>query len=155
MIRGKVARIMSDKKIALNVGEKDGVAAGMKFVIFAPRDEIVDPETGESLGGFRTRKATVRVTMVSERFCFAGPVARSRLLSTLFNAGVGEIESVESPLPIDQSQVEPIASGSSIRLGDVAEQLESPAQSDKEATTAKNSKEDPKPEDPGDASGDS
>jgi Flagellar assembly protein T, C-terminal domain len=134
---------MSDKQIALNVGEEHGVEAGMKFAIFAPKDEILDPQTGESLGEFRQRKATVKVTMVSKKFCFAGPVARSRFLSGFYKSMLagGEMESVESPLPVEKSQLEPLISGTSIRIGDLAEQVRAPVQNEERSSSSESDSE--------------
>lgn len=125
MIRGQVARIVSNRQIALNIGTTHGVEAGMRFAIFAPSDSIVDPETGENLGEFRHRKATVVVTTVAERFCFAGPPARNRFLTSLLG-GFEEETATSAPDPVllvDKSQVEPFPTGSAIRKGDRAEQI--------------------------------
>lgn len=73
-IRGKVAKILSDREVALNVGLEDNVERGMLFDILVPGDlEIVDPDTGQVLGQVERRrvKARVRVTSVEDKFCIA------------------------------------------------------------------------------------
>ncbi|MYC33336.1 MAG: hypothetical protein F4X64_09180 [Chloroflexi bacterium] len=72
-IRGKVARVISVRQVALNVGQSSGVEEGMLFDIVDPQQlEIRDPETNEMLGIIRPKaKARVRVFSVSEKFSLA------------------------------------------------------------------------------------
>jgi len=69
MIIGKVARILSDEEVFLNVGSEDGVTEGMEFVIFSVSegDRIIDPETGADLGAIETTKGRVKVHHVQNR----------------------------------------------------------------------------------------
>ena len=77
MIMGKVARILSDEEVVLNVGSEDGVTEGMEFVIFSvsEADRIVDPETGADLGAIETTKGRVNVHHVQDR------ISRARTLT--------------------------------------------------------------------------
>lgn len=76
-INGKVAAVIDDTTLVLNVGYQQGVREGMVFVIFAEHGDIADPETGESLGKWEMTKARVAVTHVQERICTArAPVVR-------------------------------------------------------------------------------
>lgn len=73
-IRGKVAKVLSDREVVLNVGRKHNVQTGMFFDIRAASDfEITDPDTGEVLGKIdRPRvKARVKVTSVEDKFAVA------------------------------------------------------------------------------------
>lgn len=70
-INGKVAAVIDDTTLVLNVGYQQGVGEGMVFVIFAEYGDIPDPETGESLGKWEMIKARVAVTHVQERMCTA------------------------------------------------------------------------------------
>jgi hypothetical protein len=67
MILGRVARIISEKEVVLNVGSDDGVTEGMEFVIYAEGDHIFDPQTGEDLGPIETVKSRVTVAHVMEK----------------------------------------------------------------------------------------
>ena len=49
-IAGKVAAIIDDTTLVLNIGADHGVVDGMAFAVFASHGEIVDPDSGESLG---------------------------------------------------------------------------------------------------------
>jgi hypothetical protein len=71
-IRGKVARILNEREIAINVGTAHGVFIGMCFdVIDAQDEEIKDPDTGEVLGSIERSKVKVEVTHVQEKLSVA------------------------------------------------------------------------------------
>ena len=83
-IRGKVARVLSTREIALNIGTAEGVTVGMHFDVMGVREDITDPDTGEKLGSLERPKVRVRVIYTQEKFSVAstyqmnlGPVARS------------------------------------------------------------------------------
>lgn len=73
-IRGKVAKVLSDREIVMNIGNKHNVQRGMFFDIRAAGDsEIIDPDTGEVLGEIDRPlvKARVKVTSVEDKFAVA------------------------------------------------------------------------------------
>ena len=71
-IRGKVARVLNAREVALNRGSNDGVEVGMIFnILSSAGSEIRDPDTGELLGSVELPKATVKVTMVQNRVSVA------------------------------------------------------------------------------------
>ena len=71
-IRGKVARVLSAREVALNKGSIDGVEIGMVFKILSPTGSpIQDPDTGELIGSVEMEKTSVKVTSVQERFSVA------------------------------------------------------------------------------------
>jgi hypothetical protein len=67
VIHGKVAAIIDDTTLVLNVGADQGVEEGMAFVVYAEHDEVRDPDTGEALGRWEAVKARVVVTHVQPR----------------------------------------------------------------------------------------
>ena len=69
VITGKVAAIIDDTTLVLNVGYEDGVKEGMAFAVFAEQRDIQDPDTGESLGKWEMGKARVAVVHVQARMC--------------------------------------------------------------------------------------
>ena len=69
IITGKVAAVIDDTTLVLNVGYRDGVHEGLVFVIFAEYQEIEDPDSGEALGKWEVVKARVVVDHVQERMC--------------------------------------------------------------------------------------
>ena len=71
-VRGKVAKILSEREVALNRGLLDGVELGMRFDILNPDfQEIRDPDTNEALGFIERPKSRVRVTLVYDRVAVA------------------------------------------------------------------------------------
>ena len=67
LIEGKVAQILSDKYLVVNVGAAAGVKVGMRFVVLARGEEVKDPATGEVLGQWEVPKGFLRATHVQER----------------------------------------------------------------------------------------
>lgn len=71
-VRGKVAKVLNHREVALNRGFADGVKLGMKFDILNPdSQEIRDPDTNEALGFIERPKSRVRVTQVQDRVSVA------------------------------------------------------------------------------------
>lgn len=70
-ITGKVAAIVDDTTLVLNVGSREGVREGQLFAIVASHAEIFDPDSGESLGAWESVKGRVVVTHVQERMATA------------------------------------------------------------------------------------
>ncbi len=81
-IRGKVARILNSRELAMNVGSEQGVRVGMKFDVMDPKgQDIEDPETREVLGSLERVKKRVEVVQVKER------ISRARTRSYRVNVG--------------------------------------------------------------------
>ena len=66
-IEGKVAKLLDDQTLILNVGRAHGVSQGMVFCIYAPVEDVKDPDTGESLGSWEAVKGYVQATHPQER----------------------------------------------------------------------------------------
>ena len=71
-IRGKVARVLNSRELALNIGTNHGVQVGMLFDVLAPNGESIrDPDTQTVLGSIERPKIRVKVTTVQERLSVA------------------------------------------------------------------------------------
>jgi len=71
-IRGKVARVLNAREIAINVGAARGVTVGMYFDVIDTHDEeIKDPDTEEVLGSIERPKVRVKITHVQEKLAIA------------------------------------------------------------------------------------
>lgn len=124
MIEGRVIRMIEEDRIIINVGKEAGVERNMTFGIYTPADDVVDPETGDKLGVVRQRKAVVVVQVVYDKFALAGPQTRIKTsLSGGLRPTIPRYETEAGSLPIDRSQLEPLPTGSSVRIGDTVEQL--------------------------------
>jgi len=79
-IEGKIAKIIDDQTLVINAGRAVGVTQGMVFCIYAPIDEVKDPDTGESLGPWEAVKGYVQAAHPQERLtvcrAFSPRVAR-------------------------------------------------------------------------------
>ncbi len=74
-IEGKVAKILDEYSIVINVGRNNGAVNGMVFAVFVQSDEEVkDPDSGEVLGKLENIKEHVFVAHLQDKFatCVAG-----------------------------------------------------------------------------------
>ena len=79
-IRGKVARVLSTREVALNKGEADGVRIGMIFKILSSKgSEITDPDTGEIIGSVDLEKTSVKVKSVKDKVSVASTFRTHRV----------------------------------------------------------------------------
>ena len=71
-IRGKVARILNSREVALNVGANDGVELDMCFNILDRKlEDILDPDSKQQLGSIERPKVQVKVTYVQDKLSLA------------------------------------------------------------------------------------
>jgi len=124
-IRGKVAEVVSDRELILNKGAVDGVIEGDYFKVLNPNTmNVVDPETGEQLGGFNVIKIVVVAIQVADRVTLArtfrrktvniGGTASFGMASVI--RGMQEPKYVEQieRLRLDEAAPRPLAPGDSI-----------------------------------------
>ena len=71
-IRGKVAAVLDEERLVLNIGKDHGVARKMVFKIAGTR-VIRDPDTGDKLGEVEVTKIKVQVGEIKERMSIAHP----------------------------------------------------------------------------------
>jgi len=76
-IEGKVARILDEYSVIINRGSADGVADGMRFVVFTEVDEVADPDTGDSLGKWELIKGRLSAAHVQERMTVCSAEAKA------------------------------------------------------------------------------
>ena len=71
-IRGKVAQVLNNREIAINLGTAKGITIGMYFdVVDVNGQNIKDPDTGEVLGSIERSKVRVKITRVQEKLSVA------------------------------------------------------------------------------------
>lgn len=113
LIRGKVAKILSSREVALNVGKKHGVELGMLFDILSPKGHLItDPDTGESLGSTELPKVRVRISRVDDKFSVASTYRTMRVNVT----GRGDILGLFQP-PKWENRYETLKVGQSFESG--------------------------------------
>lgn len=72
-VTGKIAAVIDATTLVLNVGAQQGVREGMLFAVVAAQGEIVDPDSGASLGPWEVVKARVVITHVQQGLSTARP----------------------------------------------------------------------------------
>lgn len=86
-ISAKVAKLISGDELVINKGKRDGVQVGMLFTIKDERlDNIVDPDTGESLGSIDRPKVVIRITRLGDRAALGRRHEESPTFSNLIAA---------------------------------------------------------------------
>ncbi len=129
-IEGKIARILDEYNVVINVGQKQGVRVGMLFVIFATtEDEVKDPTTGEVLGKLETVKGYVSAVHVQDGLSICavehagkgvvGGESKSQTLSGAMMAeSLGYRSGGENRLSVNPSQVSGRTGGGPVSIGD-------------------------------------
>lgn len=69
--QARVIKVNGDDEFLISGGEKTGMAAGDSFTLYSVGEDLVDPTTGEQLGAEVTKKGTVKVTSVQEKYAKA------------------------------------------------------------------------------------
>ncbi len=69
MLEGKVAQILNERELVINLGSDVGVRQGHKFAVLAPTPtSIIDPDTKENLGVVDREKVRVEAKEVRAKF---------------------------------------------------------------------------------------
>lgn len=124
MLEGKVIRIMDEKTILINLGSEEGVKVGTKFAIIGPGEEIIEPETGKSLGPIMLEKARVVVRQVESKFCQASTPIRTFKYSSLSLPFGGQTYTQQDSLPVDESDIQPLEEEASrVKVGDTVREV--------------------------------
>ncbi len=64
---GKIIQVKGET-IYTNIGQRNGATPGDVFTVFSTGEEMVDPDTGESLGSEEEKVGTIKITSVKEKF---------------------------------------------------------------------------------------
>ena len=73
LIRGKVARVLNARELALNVGSDHGVELNMLFdVLDSASENIRDPDTNLIIGSVYRPKVRVKIVQLQEKISVAG-----------------------------------------------------------------------------------
>ncbi|WP_428740307.1 hypothetical protein [Tenacibaculum sp.] len=62
----KIVKIVDQYQIVINKGSNDGITDYMNFLVYEEGEEIIDPETKESLGVLEIAKGKLRVKHVQK-----------------------------------------------------------------------------------------
>lgn len=65
----KIAKIIDEYRVVVNAGSNDFIKDGDFLEVYQPGQEVIDPDTGESLGALDFIKAKLRVVDVFPKMC--------------------------------------------------------------------------------------
>ena len=66
----RVARVLSDTRLVLNVGSEDGIKENSRFLVYTiDNEDIIDPVTGNSLGKLEYVKGDGHVIHLQDKMC--------------------------------------------------------------------------------------
>ncbi len=65
----KIVKIIDDKTVIINAGSNNKVTKFDKFEIYDIGEEVIDPDTGESLGTLDVIKETLNVVRIYPKMC--------------------------------------------------------------------------------------
>lgn len=69
---GKVAQVLNERELVINLGTAEGVRRGMKYAVLAATPtQITDPDTGDVLGEIDRDKVRVQVIEVQDHLAVA------------------------------------------------------------------------------------
>lgn len=120
---GKIAQIIDETKFIINLGNKDGVQVGQKFIIYQEGDEIFDPVTKESLGRLELPKGTIIVEHVQEKLSIAATEIienkpEKKTLSELMVEASVQTEQSREKLNVDRTNLHPQGRITPVKVGD-------------------------------------
>ncbi|MBM4033313.1 MAG: hypothetical protein FJ291_16230 [Planctomycetes bacterium] len=137
-VEGKVAKVLDDQTLVLNVGTAAGVKQGMVFSVFAPVEEVKDPDTGQSLGAWEAVKGYVQASHPQERLTVCRAYAPRQAEATdpkergthVLSAEMVEVSMLrggtqpKARLSVDRTQLSGMPEVGPIRVGDRARAVE-------------------------------
>jgi hypothetical protein len=136
-IEGKVAKIVDESTVVINRGADSGVAEGMRFVIVAQGDEVMDPDTGRSLGTWEVVKGYLSATHVQPKLavCAASQAAAEqeaapRVAKTLSGAMVDVSfpkADADAKLNVQSGDMSGKPNVGPVKVGDTVRSVEGPA----------------------------
>ncbi len=129
-LQGRVAQILNERELVINIGEQNGVEEGMRFAVLAGSPvQIQDPETGEPLGWLDREKVRVEAIRVMERMSVCTTYETRVVGGSLGFWDVSEMFRPKERVPktlraTRESYPAPLSAAESyVRIGDVVREL--------------------------------
>ena len=108
----KVADIITNTKIVLNIGSDDGASCGDIYQIFTLGKEIIDPDTGDALEKVEIIRGVGKVTHVQKKICTIDSnefekrqVTKRKNSAYNFSSNPEEITYVREQKPFEKIQI--------------------------------------------------
>jgi hypothetical protein len=132
-ICGKIAHIIDETHVILNIGSNQGVKLNQIFLIYQEGDEVFDPDTNESLGKVEITKGRIIVEHVQEKMAIAATekkepdvTSHNKILSELMVDASIPKDSEREKLKVDPYHLKPLPQVTSVRIGDLVRSIEAP-----------------------------
>lgn len=108
-----VVSVINESKVGINCGSQDGISNGDTILFYALGEEIIDPETQESLGRIEIVKGKGRVTHVQPKLATVESIRLKRKVSRanssvawhLALTQLGDTMREEDPIPYDDIRI--------------------------------------------------
>ncbi|WP_182629438.1 hypothetical protein [Clostridium chromiireducens] len=115
----KVIKIISDTKILINAGANFNLKVGDSLDILTVGEEIIDPDTKQSLGTLDTIKATVEIVTIYPKMALCQKVEYEAKTMVEVLSSTMNVKKVRR-LEIDPSEISGgLSSDFTIRIGDL------------------------------------
>ncbi|MDO5362865.1 MAG: hypothetical protein Q4F03_09500 [Eubacteriales bacterium] len=115
----KIVSIIDDYKVVINIGESDGAKLNQRYLLYAQStEEIIDPDTGESLGFLEIVKGTGTLVHVQDKLSTlesdsyetsTRKITRKSPFSGLIGDTVEEVETNKQRLAFEDPEVGDLA----------------------------------------------
>jgi hypothetical protein len=63
----KIAMVVNDYTLVINRGRENGITVGQRLLVYTIGDDVIDPDTKESLGKLEVVKGTGRITHLQDK----------------------------------------------------------------------------------------
>ena len=100
----KVVKIIDDYNVVINAGRNYDIEIDDIFEIFITGEEILDPETKESLGTLDTVKARIKVITVYDKMSLCTNAKTSNIIASLGANLLRPYEGTPERLKVDMTQ---------------------------------------------------
>ena len=124
-LEGKVAAILNERELVINIGTSKGVKQGMLFKVLAEKPiEIKDPETGVIIGQVDQEKVRVKVSEVQEHISICKTFKTFSVGGNLYRAVLDPPRTVVETFKVEDSSVSKLSKEENyVKVGDIVVQV--------------------------------
>lgn len=112
-----VVQIINNYRLAINKGREDGIRQGQRMLVYElSRDEIIDPNTGESLGYLEIVKGTAKVINIQAKMSIIES-DQTRLIKKTYHPQTSRFY-VDTSRPLEEIEEQLIIPFDDAKIGD-------------------------------------
>lgn len=115
----KIVKIIDDSSVVINAGSSHGVKRGDELQVFVVGEEILDIDTGESLGTLDTIKARLEIKEVYEKMSLCVNAETTTVSNFIYTNPFSK--TTRLPLNVDMTQAEKVlvSENKLLKIGDL------------------------------------